>query len=529
MRNRNKIYILLFSLLFLSASAVVAQKDVAHNIYLEAKKKSFSQQWGPAAQLFQQLVDEFPKSDYREEAQFWVGYCREKDGDARSAYLAFTQLQNNFPHSLWLDDALQHKIVLAEKLASQRGDQYYAFLRRQLQYSDKDIQYQAAMALGRLGDKSALATLRSLRGRVPFDDETEQIITALGQAKDVADEAVYAEGVVGAFDADDDQQPVFRINPGNDRVNYFPERRFEQYRSLTRKDDNWSKDELLRFGLWHIVPTEAFDEFNSLDAESKREWLRIFWKKNDPTPTTPENEGEEEFDRRVIVARKSFDYFDNLKNFNYAPWDARGEIYIKFGPPASRVRNNDGEQWTYPQYDNVTFFIRPNVTNIFGRSIFISSLNNQSLRSGSRFGDVARWRRFHNEFVFQPGFYYSPQTDLSPIKGFKLLTRRQGGPGLEFQYKMPTTAFVLQEREGRYYISYLESFVVFNERMDEVARHAATREIVNARKSDFKKKKTIEQDVQVQLAPGDYTLGLRIEDPHSKKIAIRKMNVKVGK
>ncbi len=385
------------------------------------------------------------------------------------------------------------------------------------------------MALGRLGDKTALATLNTLRGHVQFDDETEEIIAKLQQAKDIPDEAVYAEGVVGSFDADDDQQAVFRINPRDDRVNYFPERRFEQYRSLTRQDDNWSKDELLRFGLWHIVPTEAFDEFNSLNPEAKREWLRLFWKKNDPTPTTPENEGEEEFERRVADARNSFNYFDNLKNFNYAPWDARGEIYVKFGSPASRVRNDDGELWTYPQYDNVTFFIRPNVTNIFGRSIFISSLNNQSLRSGSRFGDIARWRRVHNELIFQPGFYYSPPTGMAPIKNFRLLTSRKSGPGLEFQYEMPTNAFALQEREGLYYISYLESYVVFDEKMNEVVRHESTREIVKPRKSDFKKKKMIEQDVRVELAPGDYTFGLRIEDPHSQKIAIRKMDVKVGK
>ena len=383
--------------------------------------------------------------------------------------------------------------------------------------------------MGHLGDRSALATLITLRGHVQFDDETEEIIAKLQQAKDVPDEAVYAEGVVGSFNTDEKRQSVFRSNPRDDRVNYFPERRFEQYRSLTRQDDNWSKEELLRFGLWHIVPTKEFDEFNSLNAEAKREWLRIFWKKNDPTPTTSENEGEEEFERRVLAARNSFNYFDNLKNFNYAPWDARGEIYVKFGPPASRVRNNDGEQWTYPQYDNVTFFIRPNVTNIFGRSIFITSLNNQSLRSGSRFGDVARWRRFHNEFVFQPGFYYSPQTDSAPIKNFKLLTKRKRGPGLEFLYKMQANSFVLQEKEGLYVISYLESYVIFNEMMDEVVRHESTRRIVKARKSDFKKKKMIEQDVQVELAPGDYTMGLRIEDPHSKKIAIRKIDVKVGK
>lgn len=527
MRKCNPIYIMLMFLL-VGAGDAWAQRDAGHQLYLEAKKQSFSQQWDVAAKSFQQLVDEYPQSDYQEEAQFWVGYCLEKDGDARNAYVAFTQLSAAFPKSLWLDDALQHKIVLAEKLASKRGDQYYAFLRQQLQHSDQDIKYQSSMALGRLGDKAALATLKDLRGRVTFDAETEEIIVALEKAENRADEAVYAEGVVGSFEGDDALQQVFRINPKDDRVNYFPERRFEQYRSMARKDDSWSRDDLIRFGMWHIMPTESFDEFNNLDAESKQEWLRVFWKKNDPTPTTYENEGLQEFERRITLARESFHYFDNLTSFYYAPWDARGEIYIKFGAPFKRLENNDGELWSYPQYEDVTFFIRPNVTNIFGRSIFISSLNRLSLRSNLRSADRARWRRIHNELVFQPGFYFAPQTDYTPIKDFKLLTSRKSGPGLDFWYRMPISEFTMQKGDRYYNCSYLETYVVFNEKMDEVARQKTTRKITAPTRNDLKKRKVIEQDVVVDLAPGDYTLGLRIEDPLSKKIAIRKVEVKVN-
>jgi len=294
--------ILMFTVILTTIDAP-AQSDTAHHLYLEAKKQSFNQKWDVAAKLFKRVVRDFPESRYQEESQFWVGYCLEKDGDAKNAYVAFTQLQDKFPQSLWLDDALQHKIILAEKLASRRGDQYYSFLRRQLQHMDNDIQYQAAMALGRLGDKTALATLKSLRGKVSFDAETEEMIAALEKTKEIADEAVYADGVVGAFNDDDARKPVFRINPRDDKINYFPERRFEQYRSMARKDDNWSQEEVLRFALWHIMPTEAFDEYLALDSEAKKEWLYIFWKKNDPTPTTEENEGKQEFLRRVTFVR----------------------------------------------------------------------------------------------------------------------------------------------------------------------------------------------------------------------------------
>jgi hypothetical protein len=37
----------------------------------------------------------------------------------------------------------------------------------------------------------------------------------------------------------------------------------------------------------------------------------------------------------------------------------------------------------------------------------------------------------------------------------------------------------------------------------------------------------VEQEISVDLAPGDYMLGLRIEDQNSKKIGIKKMHLNI--
>ncbi len=513
--------------LFLFGTITVGafQDDASHRLYLEAKKRSFNQQWNQAAQLFAQLVTDYPQSHYRAEAQFWVGYCLGKDGEYKDAYNALVALENNFPNSVWLDDALQHKIYLAEKLADKRGDAYYLFLRRQLDHVDLDVRYQSAMALARLGDRTALPTLKALRGRVDFEEETDVLMAQLEQAKDKPDEMIYAEDVIGEFEQLTDRKPVVRINPKKDKVNYFPERRFEQYKSMTRKEDTWSTEELTAFGLWHIMPTDEFDEYRNKSATERYDWLNRFWKKHDPTPTTEINEGQLEFERRVRIARDRFTYFDGLQDFYYAPWDARGEVYIKFGNPDERTTSDEGEFWQYSQHNNVTFFIRPNVTNIFGRAIFISSLNNQTMRSPMQ-KNWTNWRAFHNEYIFQPGFFYSPDIGSSEIDGFKLKIG-VSSPGVVFRYQMPTSEFDLQPHDGLYQLSYLERYVIFNSQMHEVLRQETTRQITKPSRSEFDRQRIVEQEIHVNLDPGDYTLGLRVEEPVTKKVAIRKESFQV--
>jgi GWxTD domain-containing protein len=515
----------LFTFVLITLSAAI-QDDSAHRLYLEAKKRSFNQKWDAAAELYKQLVEEYPDSRYREEAQFWVGFCLHKNGDYQEAYLAFNTLERKFPQSSWIDDAGQHKIVLAEKLASQRGDQYYSFLRTQLDHQDKETRYQAAMALGRLGDRRALPVLQSLKGQVEFDAETQNIITALEDSDDLPDEAMYAEDAIGEFDADESATTRRRFNPKDDRVNYFAEHRFEQYKSMTRQDNNWSAAELRDFGLWHILPSDTFDVYSKLTETQKLEWLRIYWKKRDPTPTTDRNEEQEEFEYRVRFARETFSYYDGLDNFHYAPWDARGEIYIKFGTPQERKNEDDGEFWHYPQYDRITFYIRPNVTNIFGRSIVISSLEGHSMRSRPKQQDWNRWRSLHTQYIYNPGFYF----EYTPPRGQKIITgltvkQIKTDQGIAFRYSMPANELGHIEQNGQYKISYAEEYVIYDNRMNEIKRNSETRNISKPTKRDLEKIETIKQDVNLNLVPGDYTLGLHIQDDNTNTVGIIKISL----
>jgi GWxTD domain-containing protein len=68
-------------------------------------------------------------------------------------------------------------------------------------------------------------------------------------------------------------------------------------------------------------------EFSDLSLEDRPAWLRAFWRRHDPTPTTAENEFQLEFYRRVTVA---FLFF-RLPGARW--WDARGDVYVRFGAP----------------------------------------------------------------------------------------------------------------------------------------------------------------------------------------------------
>lgn len=78
-----------------------------------------------------------------------------------------------------------------------------------------------------------------------------------------------------------------------------------------------------------LLSAEEREMFRMADKEEKHAFLGLFWRERDPTPTTPVNERELEHYRRVNYA---------IQNFSEGrmPWDARGDVYIRFGHPDHR-------------------------------------------------------------------------------------------------------------------------------------------------------------------------------------------------
>lgn len=78
-----------------------------------------------------------------------------------------------------------------------------------------------------------------------------------------------------------------------------------------------------------LLSAKEFETFRMIRGDEKRAFTNLFWRKIDPTPTTPVNERRLEHYRRVNYA---------IQNFSEGriPWDARGDVYIRFGHPDHR-------------------------------------------------------------------------------------------------------------------------------------------------------------------------------------------------
>ena len=169
------------------------------------------------------------------------------------------------------------------------------------------------------------------------------------------------------------------------------------------------------------------------DKESREEFIEEFWRIRDPDPTTEENEGKIEFERRIDYANKWFGTWnpDRGKEMSrdrdeYQGWDTdRGRMYIVLGSPDNifyggsgimggedRNRLSDSmyaqETWYYYQYELYVQFrkslmggwrLAPSSSHLF------SSLESAKLgfvSSSDRVDSKSRFRFKESDFRTRP-------------------------------------------------------------------------------------------------------------------------------
>ena len=305
---------------------------------------------------------------------------------------------------------------------------------------------------------------------------------------------------------------------------------------MLKKTEDWSKEELFDFGMWHILPTNQFEEYASLNGYDRSEWVRKYWKQRDPTPTTEKNESKIEFQSRVNYARAHFSELWNYRHFSYlkdqhrrknwprAPWDARGEVYIKYGEPDSRtVHGYHQEEWIYYRY-NVDFIIDQYKTNIYGNAIVPGEMSQYTYRD--MIGHVDANFIYHQEFKYEHDYKAKPMKKAKcSIESDPLSAEHN----VTIHYSVPTKELKLMKIDNHYFIKVLERYVVFDEDMQEVCRHETVKELKEKDKKSFKKRKHIEETFVLTLEPGYYKIALRIEDQHSNQLGIFLENCTVNK
>jgi GWxTD domain-containing protein len=93
--------------------------------------------------------------------------------------------------------------------------------------------------------------------------------------------------------------------------------------ALAERFRKWLDEEVV-----YIISENERDVFRTLRTDAERDnFVKMFWKRRDPTPETPVNEFREEHYRRIAFADRT--YFEGK-----AGWRSdRGRVYIMFGPP----------------------------------------------------------------------------------------------------------------------------------------------------------------------------------------------------
>lgn len=119
---------------------------------------------------------------------------------------------------------------------------------------------------------------------------------------------------------------------------------------LARSDDlplqhmRWPQ-EVFKAAYRLIASPAEWRTLDSLKGDARQRYLDLFWKQRDPTPTTAPNEFKEQFTRRVDLAKTRYTTYAQPE-----PWDERGEIYIRFGPPDDLIDSlfdRYYEKWYY--------------------------------------------------------------------------------------------------------------------------------------------------------------------------------------
>jgi hypothetical protein len=363
------------------------QEQDPESLYQEALALNLQGEWARALPLFQQIAA--GSSARAPEAAFYAGLCLENLPERQvEAFEAFVDLRERFPESTFAARALSHQVTLAGQLG--RDDTFYRdFLMYQIDNGERPVRYEAVLSLAGLGDERA----RSGLVEVLRNGSNDQKMLALERipafppeiATSLANQAVRITRGSGLnVQALDLRTSLAAQQAERDRLEDMiaTDRRFLM-NMIKREGEEWTEAELITQGLFHIMPVETFARYIQADPAERREIYTGYWRTvEDPFPDTPVQEAEAEFRLRIDYARAHFsepwksarslyEAADWLTADNaYAAWDARGELFIKYGEPdAISMVGFNVEEWLYTRF-RIDFTVMKYKVNFFRNAIY---------------------------------------------------------------------------------------------------------------------------------------------------------------
>lgn len=161
MKKISIILLLIATIALFSPLIVTAQTDA--ELLGKAKKLMMQERdYEKAMEYFELIKLKYPDSKYVDDAEFWSAYTLEQQGKEEDSFVAYQGMINKYPDSPWVDDAISHQIGLAEKFVKLGEKSYLDFLSDKLESSNKSVKYQAALSMGKLGDRRAIPALNEM-------------------------------------------------------------------------------------------------------------------------------------------------------------------------------------------------------------------------------------------------------------------------------------------------------------------------------------------------------------------------------
>jgi hypothetical protein len=426
------------------------------------------------------------------------------------AFSVYSQLTETYPESPWLDNAQVHQVKLAEKLAQQGREPYRLFLKDMLASEIDAVRFRAAIALGKAGDKTALPVLYQAQGDEELGYLAADIIKNLESGQSL--QSLQTLEVAGEY-----EKPSV---PGS----AFTPKHYKQYRAMLRKDDSWTRQELFMFGMWQVLPTQTFEEYASLtDKFDQVQWYEDYWREFAAEVEIPEFEVRNEFERRVFFARGNYSrpaehidrkYLEDqylMPGTFRAPWDARGELYIKYGEPGSRELSYSGEtyqeNWDYDFY-KIDFTVKQYWTNINNSAILKGPIYNPLYDNNPT--------KFYNDFIEKREFRFNLNHRTNPFEFLKVEienTPDSEKGNMTVSYSIPADEFARVAFSRENHVISLRGIYVLNDREEEVYS--------DEEKKIFRVESQglgVGETLYIDLPAGKYKFFLRVEDYASYKV-----------
>ncbi len=105
------------------ASPAAGVSPVEVRAYEEAFRVYRAGDYATAAARFQRFLDEHPRSDYADNAMFWMGECHYKLGDHVLAAVTFEKVSKSYPDGNKVPDALYRQGIALLAIGEEKGEQ----------------------------------------------------------------------------------------------------------------------------------------------------------------------------------------------------------------------------------------------------------------------------------------------------------------------------------------------------------------------------------------------------------------------